>query len=747
MRLGVAVLTALTVASTPALAQQRALTIDDLYDPQKRIDMTGGAPAGLTWVSDTHYVWPRPESGGVEWTMVEAATGASTPLFEAKAVSDRAAEAVGLESAVVGQALASRGLEMNATRTAAVVAIDHDLYYIPFAASDRVQRLTSTAEPEEEFTFSPNGEFVSFLRGNDLYVVDVDHRRERRLTTDGGPQLLNGKLDWVYQEEIYGRGNYRAYWWSPTSRHLAFLQLDEQPVPEFTVVDHIPRRLAVETWDYPKPGDPNPGVKLGVVSVSGSAPAWVNLDRYAPTQHLIVNVSWMPDGARVVYQVQNREQTWLDVNTAGTAGADPVTLFRETTKAWVNDNGAPAWLKDGTFLWVSERTGWKHLYHYQADGTLIRPVTVGEWDARAFHGVDQAGGWAYFSGTERSYIGGDVYRIKLDGTGLTRLSQRAGTHGASFSPGFAHYLDTWSDLNTPPQVRVHKADGADVRLVHESKIPALADVRMVKPEFLQVKTRDGFVMEAILYRPAGASAARKVPVMQFTYGGPYAPRVANRWGGVTNMYYQLLADRGVAVWICDNRSASGKGIQSAWSSYKQLGVQELADIEDGLAYLRKQPWANGTFGLDGWSYGGFMTTYALTHSKSFAMGIGGGNVTDWRLYDSIYTERLMLMPQNNPEGYDKTSVIKAAKDLHGDLLLLHGVIDDNVHLQNTMAFTYELQKAGKPFRLMLYEKSRHGVADPLLVKHMRQTMLDFTLETLFKVKPAPSTTDAGQDRR
>ena len=169
--------------------------------------------------------------------------------------------------------------------------------------------------------------------------------------------------------------------------------------------------------------------------------------------------------------MQNREQTWLDVNTAGIDGTDPKTLFRETTKAWVNENGAPTWLKDGTFLWVSERTGWKHLYHYQADGTLIRPVTSGEWDARTFHGVDEAGGWAYFSGTERSYIGGDVYRIKLDGTGLTRLSQRAGTHGASFSPGFAHYLDTWSDLNTPPQVRVHKADGAELRRSTRARFP------------------------------------------------------------------------------------------------------------------------------------------------------------------------------------------------------------------------------------------------------------------------------------
>jgi len=731
MRVGVAVVVGLlTAASTAGAQPPRALTLDDLYDPTTRIDVTGGAPTGLVWVSDTHYLWPKPDGSVVAWTKVEAATGESTPLFETKAVSDRAAAALGLESAVIGRALGSGGLEMNPERTAAVVAIDHDLYYVPFGANDRAQRLTSTPEEEDEFTFSPNGELVSFLRGNDLHVVDVDHRRERRLTTDGGPQRLNGRLDWVYQEEIYGRGNYRAYWWSPTSTHLAFLQLDETPVPEFTVVDHIPRRLTVETWDYPKPGDPNPGVKVGIVSAAGSPVAWVDLDRYSPLQMLVVNVSWLPDGSRVVYQVQDREQTWLDLNTAALSGGETRRLLRETTRAWVSPNGAPLWLEDGTFLWVSERTGWKHIYHYKADGTLVRPVTAGEWDARTFHGTDATNTWVYFSGTERSYIGGDIYRIKLDGTGLTRLSQTAGTHTATFSPGLAQYLDTWSDLHTPPQVRVHGSDGTAVRTVHESTIAALKAVRLVRPEFLQVKTRDGFTMEAILYKPATASASRKVPVMQFTYGGPYAPRVANRWGGVTSLYYQLLADRGIAVWVCDNRSASGKGVQSAWTSYKQLGVQELADIEDGLSYLRKQPWADGRFGLDGWSYGGFMTTYALTHSKSFVMGIGGGNVTDWRLYDSVYTERMMLMPQNNPEGYDKTSVLKAAKDLSGQLLLIHGVIDDNVHMQNTLQLTYELQKAGKPFRLMLYEKSRHGVTDPLLVKHLRQMMLDFTLDTL-----------------
>lgn len=747
MRVHVAAIAAL-LAGAPAVWAQapRAMTLADLYDPASRIDFSGGAPTGLTWISDTHYVWPKPDSGGIDWVKVDAVSGTSTPLFERKAVSDRAAQALGLESAVIGQALGGRGLEMNADRTGAVVAIDNDLYYIPFD-QDRAQRLTSTPEPEEEFTFSPDGELVGFIRNHDLYVVDVDHRRERRLTTDGGPQRLNGRLDWVYQEEIYGRGHYRAYWWSPDSTQLAFLQLDETPVPEFTVVDHLPRRLGIETWDYPKPGDPNPAVKLAVVSAAGSAPRWVDLDRYSAGQILVVDVSWTPDSSRVVYQVQDREQTWLDLNLASLAGDHVKTLLRESTKAWVSPNGAPTWLKDGSFLWASERSGWRHLYHYTAEGTLVRAVTTGTWDARTFHGVDEVGGWIYLSGTERSYIGGDVYRVKLDGSGMTRLSRTAGTHGASFSPGFVHYLDTWSDLTTPPQVRVHEADGGEVRLVHQSTIPQLAQLRTVKPEFLQVKTRDGFVMEAILYRPASASASRKVPVMQFTYGGPYAPRVANRWGGTTQMYYQLLAERGIAVWVCDNRSASGKGIQSAWTSYKQLGVQELADIEDGLAYLRAQPWTNGLFGLDGWSYGGFMTTYALTHSKSFAMGIAGGSVTDWRLYDSVYTERMMLLPQNNPDGYAKTSVVAAAKDLHGELLLLHGVIDDNVHLQNTMQLTYALQQAGTPFRLMLYEQSRHGVVDPLLVKHMRQTMFDFTVETMLKPRPAATTTDTAPQAR
>lgn len=729
-----------------ASAQTRTFTIDDLYDPQKRIDFSGGPPRGLQWISDTHYVWPKPaERGLVEWTRVEAATSASEPLFDAAKMRAAFDALPGLRAEDVARIANARGLEMNQARTATLVSIADDLYFYQFGA-DRAVRLTFDPYAEEEFSFSPDGRQVAFVRRNNLFVVNTEQQRqERQLTTSGGDQLLNGKLDWVYQEEIYGRGNYRAYWWSPDSAHLAFLQLDETPVPEFTVVDHIPARLNVETWDYPKAGDPNPRVKLGVLPAVGGHVQWVNLSKYDPIEFLIVNVSWTPDSKQVVYQVQNREQYWLDLNLVAPDGQAPKTLFRETTKAWVNENGAPTWLKDGSFLWISERSGWRHLYRYKADGTLSGAVTSGNWDLRTLHGVDEAGGWVYFSGTERSYIGGDAYRITLDGTGLSRLTQRAGTHRATFSPGFAQFIDSWSDVSTPPQVRVVKADGTEVRVVHESRVAALAELKLSPPEFLQVKTRDGFVMEAVLIKPIDFNPSKKYPVMQFTYGGPYAQFVTNAWealGGQTQMYFQMLAQRGIAVWVCDNRSASGKGAQSAWTSYKNFGEQELKDVEDGLAWLKKQPWVDGArIGIDGWSFGGFMVSYALTHSSSFAMGIGGGNVTDWSLYDSIYTERYMLMPQNNPEGYKASSALAAAKNLHGQLLLIHGVIDDNVHMQNTLKFSYELQKAGKPFRLMVYERSRHGVTDPDLVKHLRQMMFDFTTEVLLKPAEGRTTTE------
>ncbi len=741
VRLWIVLVTGLVIAADAA-AQSKRLTLDDLFDPTAKIDFSGTPPSGLMWISDTHYLWPNtdPKSRETTWAKVEALSGKTERFYDPARMEAAIAKIPGVGRDEAARLARGQALELNSQRTAVLLTIADDLYYYELG-SDRVLRLTVSSSKEGEASFSPDGTHVAFVRDNNLFVVDIGTQRERAVTSEGGAELLNGILDWVYQEEIYGRGTYRAYWWSPDSTRLAFLQLNERPVPEFTVVDHIPYRQTVEATDYPKAGDPNPTVRLGLARVAGGAPEWIETDKYAPIEFLIVNVGWTPDSKHVVYSVQNREQTWLDLNLADIASHQTTTLLRETSKAWVNENGTPTWLKDGSFLWVSERSGWRHFYHYKPDGTLIRQVTDGRWEARALHGIDEATGRVYFSGTERSPIGNDIYRIRLDGTGLARLSTAPGTHSATFSPTYQLYIDRWSDATTPTQVRLHRADGTEARVIDENTVAALGAYRLSPPEFLQVKTRDGFTMEAMLIKPPDFDPSRRYPVYQHVYGGPHSQQVRNAWGGTTYLYHQLLAQRGIIVWLCDNRTASGKGVESTWPVYKNFGELELRDIEDGVAWLRQQSYVDPSrIGINGWSYGGFMVSYALTHSTSFAMGIAGGTVADWRDYDTIYTERYMSMPQTNPDGYRKSSPRFAAKDLHGRLLLLHGTIDDNVHLQNTIQFAYELQKAGKPFELMVYPKSRHGVTDPSLVKHMRETMVDFITRTLLQPSAARAAT-------
>ncbi|MCM2257427.1 MAG: S9 family peptidase [Vicinamibacteria bacterium] len=722
----------------PVAAQQRALTLDDLYDPEKKLDFSGRPVSGVEWLDDkayAHFRADEPGAGGGrmassgEWRKVDALTGIEQPLFDAAKLEAAIARVPGVDAGEAKKLARSRSLVKDAGRQLALVVLARDLWLWRFGA-DRLTRLTATPGEEHLPSLSPDARVVAFVRDHDLHVVDVETLRERRLTTDGSEQVLNGQLDWVYEEEIFGRGQRRAYWWSPDSAKLAFLRLDEHGVPLYTLVDDMPTRPGVEQWPYPKAGDRNPGVRLASVSVAGGAPVFADLGRYGTAEILIVDVAWAPGSDRLVFQVQDREQTWLDLVSASAKGETKV-LLRETTKAWVEPQGSPTWLKDGGFLWFSERSGFKHLYHYAKDASLVRSVTTGEWEAQKLHGVDEKAGLVYFSATERSPIGSDVYSVKLDGSGQKRLSEAAGTHNATFNPSFSQYVDSWSDLSTPTQVRLHAADGKLVRLIDANEVKALAQFRLSKPELLKVKTRDGFEMEAMLIKPPDFDPATKYPVYQQTYGGPHAPQVRDAWGGTGFLYHQLLAQKGIVVWVCDNRTASGKGAVSAWAGYQRLGETELADVEDGIAWLKQQPWVDASrIGINGWSYGGFMVSYALTHSKNFAMGIAGGPVTDWRNYDSVYTERYMKTPAGNPDGYARTAPKAAAKDLHGQLLLIHGAIDDNVHPQNTMQFAYELQKAGKPFQMMLYPKSRHGVTDPRLAKHLRETMLAFIEATL-----------------
>jgi len=504
--------------------------------------------------------------------------------------------------------------------------------------------------------------------------------------------------------------------------------MDERGVPEYTVIDDVPYQPTLEITRYPRAGDPNPQVKLGIAGVQGGAPHWADLGAYADAEFLIVDVDWLPDATAVAYQVQDREQSWLDLNVVDATSGRSRRLFRETTPAWVNVNGEPVWLKDGSFLWLSERSGFKHLYRYRADGTLIGSVTDGQWAIRTLYGIDEARGVVHFSAGIRRHVDTHIYRIALDGTGLAPVSRTEGTHRANFDPSFSRYIDVWNDVTTPTQVRLHDADGTEVRVIDANPVSSLSRYRLSTPEFVEVTTRDGFAMDAMMIRPPDFDPSERYPVYQLTYAGPGAALVRNRWGGSTYMYHQLLASRGVIVWVLDNRSAGGKSAAAQWPIYGTLGEPELRDLEDGVAWLARQPYVDAArLTLHGWSYGGFMTAYALTHSTSWAAGIVGAPVTDWRNYDTVYTERYMKTPQNNPEGYRLTAPRFTAADLQGRLLLIHGGIDDNVHRQNSEQFIYALQQAGKPFEMMIYPRQRHGVTDPRSNAHLRQLMFDFIM--------------------
>jgi dipeptidyl-peptidase-4 len=742
--------------------QSKPLTIEDIYsfdgwhrfNGSQAASMTW-APDGDPWLSDSHYLWRvdlavasgpalgKPVEG--PWLRVDAGSETSEPLYTYAAL-ERALVRAGVERETARAASRRVPLVFSQARDAFLVQIADDLYVYSVSA-DRATRATHSAGEKTEPTFSPDGRSLAFIKHNNLYVASTtglaergrpggEARGERALTSDGNPKVLNGTLDWVYSEELYGRGNHRAYWWSPDSTHIAFLQLDETPVPEYTLIDDISYHPVVQRWNYPKAGDPNPRVRLGIFPVTGARARWVDTTKYA--DFLIVNVGWTPDSRDVVYQIQNRQQTWLDLNRADRNSGSARTLLRETSEAWVErwqDSSAdPIWLKDGSFLWLSERSGWRHFYHYAASGRLIGQITRGEWEIRRTHGVDPANTWIYFSSTAGSPIGLDLYRVRLDGNDLQRLTTAEGRHQVFPNPSRSLFLDSWSDVMTPPQVRVYDAKAQRVvRVADANPVTAQNEYGLSTPEFLQVTTRDGFVMEAMMIKPPHFDPARRYPVYQFTYAGPHFQQVMNTWGGTEFLYLQVLAQQGIIVWICDNRTASGKGMQSAWPLYKNFGALELRDIEDGIAWLKRQPYVDGSrIGIAGVSFGAYMTLYAMTHSRDFAMGIAEGAVTDWRNYDTIYTERYMGLPSENADGYRRSAPRFSAANLHGQLLLIHSALDDNVHPQNAAQFAYELQKAGTQFRMMNYPTSAHGVHDPQLSVHLRRMMLDFTTQNLLR---------------
>ncbi|WP_434029230.1 S9 family peptidase [[Pseudomonas] boreopolis] len=589
------------------------------------------------------------------------------------------------------------------------------LYDLRKRGPEAVRRLTHGEGFATDPKLSPQGGFVSFVRGRDLWVIDLASDAQVRLTRDGSDTIGNGVAEFVADEEM---NRHTGYWWAPDDSAIAFARIDEAPVPVQKRYEVYADHTDVVEQRYPQAGQPNVRVQLGVIAPKqGAAPRWIGLG--ADPDIYLARVDWR-DPHRLTFQRQSRDQKRLDLVEADLATGAQRTLLSETSPTWVPLHDDLRFLKDGRLLWNSERSGHSHLYVVSADGTASTPLTSGEWVVDQVEAVDEAAGKVYFTATKDSPTERQLYVVPLAGGPVEKLSGVRGTHAISFARNASVYVDSWSNTATPPQIELFKADG--------SKLATLVDNDLGDPRHPFAKYRDALrpvefgtltaadgrtPLHYRLLRPAGFDPAKKYPVMVYVYGGPAAQTVVDSWPVRADaMFDQYLAQHGYVVFSLDNRGTPRRGREFGGALYGRQGTVEVDDQLQGVAWLKSQPWVDpARIGVQGWSNGGYMTLMLLAkHSEAYACGVAGAPVTDWALYDTHYTERYMNLPAANPDGYREARVAEHLDGLSSKLLLIHGMADDNVLFTNSTALMSALQKRGTPFELMTYPGAKHGLS-------------------------------------
>lgn len=610
----------------------------------------------------------------------------------------------------------------------AVIIKNNDLYYFRLGTKN-FTRLTNDNDQEVNPCFSPDGSRIAYTKNKDLYVYDLESGIETRLTTDATDRIYNGYSSWVYMEEILGRSShYSAFWWSPDGNKIAYLRTDETEVPVFTLnrldeADGIHGKL--EITPYPKPGDPNPRVKMGVADVKTAKTTWIktddNVDQY------IAWPFWTPDGKSLAIQIVNRDQDILQIILANPLTGDFRQIYEEKYKTWLDFHEDIYVMNNGTgYILRSYVDGWENLYYYGWDGRLISRLTDFKFRVNSIDRVDEDKKLVYFSATGEESTNMHAYRVSLDGKNLLQITHGAGSHSVDISPSGNYFIDTWSSFNDPGSMIAYDKRG---RVIREIYRPAIAD-EGVTTDYFRIKTSDGlFNMPATVTFPAGFDSTKRYPVVFTIYGGPDSKNVNNRWSGSYPAWY---ARNGIIQFRVDHRGSGHFGKRGNDYLYRNLGKWEILDYEDAVKWLRKRPWVDSSkIGITGSSYGGYMTCMALTSGAGFwTHGFAGSSVTDWRLYDNIYTERFMDTPAENPEGYRSSSTLGFVDAYKGKLYITHGDVDDNVHLQNSIWLISKLEDNGKRFEFMLYPGGRHGWGGAKAA-HVRNEEYNFWLRNFF----------------
>ncbi|MEW6239026.1 MAG: S9 family peptidase [Candidatus Omnitrophota bacterium] len=583
------------------------------------------------------------------------------------------------------------------------------------------------AGEKNDVEYSPNQRYAAYTRANDIYVYDAQQGKEIRLTQDGSDSILNGRMTWVYWEELHYRRSWRAFYWSPNNDCLAYLQFDEKGVTNYPVVDFGPAAPAVRNMFYPKAGTKNPDVRLGVVSLSTRETRWIDLGE--PYEY-ISDVAWHPSGDWIAVQVLNRAQNQLRLLSADPLTATSRKILEENDDAWVDVQGGPFFLeKKDEFLWLSERSGFRHLYLYSNDGRKVKQLTHGDWEVnpslwKVSFDIDEKENRIYFNANQASPLEKQYYSVSLSGGPIRRLTREEGTHNIDFSADRKYAVDRWNNISVPDRIQVINDGGRIVRMLGETTAEDYAPYRMKSKELLTLDGPDGLTFYASFLKPFDFDPQKKYPVILYVYGGPAGQVVGNSFTSAQDM---AMVNRGFLLFSFDTRGTPGRGRAWVNAIRKNKCDIPLKDLSFAAEYLKSLPYVKPDgIGVWGWSNGGYMTCCAMLKTPgAFQAGAAVAPLLDWKLYDTVYAERYMGLPSENPDGYKESAPVNFAKGLKGQLLLAHGVSDDNVHIQNIYHLVDALIEAEKDYELYIYPQRDHGIGGDDRRYHLFSRIMEF----------------------
>ncbi len=663
-----------------------------------QISIAQDMPRFSGWADAEHYLLLKP--GEEKMVKVNAKTGKESPYEMSVETSLSEQLPVGVRASFRNSTTAPSGKKL-------ILKEKGDLFL--FSEGDKALRqLTATPSEENNPTFSPDEKYAAYTRDRNLFVMDLETGLERQLTRDGSDLIYNGWASWVYYEEILGRGSrYKAFYWSPDSKKIAFMRFDDTPVHEFPIFHHEGEDMThgyLEETRYPKSGDDNPLVELGIADIKSGEINWV--DKNQDLEYLAW-VFWTPDASRLIVQQMNRDQNHLALYSADPSTGKQKMMYEEKQKAWLEFYTQFHFLKNNKgFILLSDRDGWENIYHHDMNGKVVKQITDFDWRVNSITEIDEENGRIFFSGTGGDGTESHFFVVNMDGTGLKQLTKEEGMHRATLAPGGQYFFDQFSSHQHPGKMIVGDTEGKKYKVVAENKNNP-NEAAGVKVEMFTIPTEDGFDLPAMWVLPPNFDKNKKYPIVFTIYGGPNAGTVYDRF---RNYSSNFMTQNDIIVFAVDHRASGKFGKKGLDYMHRSLGKWEMNDYIESVKWLREQGFIDeNKVGITGGSYGGYMSALALTYAADyFTHGVARASVTDWRLYDNVYTERYMDRPIDNPEGYKFGSVMTHADKLKGELLIIHGTIDDNVHMQQSIQLISKLQDLGKDFEMMVYPGGRHG---------------------------------------